>query len=160
GAAPNSPAPVPPPPHRRRSSPCRRRQDFSRHRDNFRVRALALVANNRDRLFAVQRITGKSRKIGLAGQRVLQQAVIAPLRDFDCTEGPQMLGHILRVEQAIAASPEASNEMDQRYLGSVAGAMKHALAEESATKRHAIKPADQRLAVVDFDGMTMSPLEQ
>src|SRR5262249_39359364 len=96
----------------------------------------------------------------LAGQRVFQQTVIAAFRHFDGAEGFQMFSDILCVEQPIAAGPEARDEMDQRDFGSVACAMKHALAEESSAKRHPIQPTDKVLAVIDFDGMTMSALEQ
>src|SRR5262245_16281421 len=71
-----------------------------------------------------------------------------------------MFGDVLCIEQPIAAGPEARDEMNQRDFGSVACAMKHALAEESSAKRHPIEPADKALAVIDFDGMTMSAFEQ
>src|SRR6266849_2016065 len=48
--------------------------------------------------------------------------------------------------------------MDKRNLGSVARAMEHALAEECAAKRHPIKTADQRLAVIHLQTMAMTAL--
>src|SRR5262245_943559 len=86
--------------------------------------------------------------------------MIAPLRDFNRTECSQMLGHILRVEQAVAARAQACDEMDQCDLGCVACTVKHALTKEGATKRYAVEPADECLAVVDFNGVAMSALEQ
>src|SRR4029450_7881122 len=71
-----------------------------------------------------------------------------------------MFRHILRVEQAVPAALEACDEMDQRDFGSIAGAVKNALAKESAAQRDAIEPAHERLTVVDFHCMTMSALEQ
>src|SRR5262249_56126562 len=103
---------------------------------------------------------GEERGVWLSGQRVREEGVIAPLRDFDRTEGPQMRGHILCVKQAIAASSEARDKMDQRDLGCIACAVKHALAKESATERHPVKPANEHLAIIDFDRVAMAALEQ
>jgi hypothetical protein len=71
-----------------------------------------------------------------------------------------MLRHVLRVEQAVTAVLKARDEMDQRDFGSIAGAVKHALAKESAAERDAIEPAHECLTIVDFHCMTMSALEQ
>src|SRR5436305_309399 len=46
-------------------------------------------------------------------------------------------------------------QMHQRSLRSIAGAVEHALAEESAAERHAVEPADQIVAVIDLDAVTM-----
>src|SRR5919201_2254874 len=50
--------------------------------------------------------------------------------------------------------------MHQRNLGSVAGAVKHALAEERACETHAIEAAHEHVLIVDFDRMAISVVEQ
>src|SRR2546423_15603035 len=50
--------------------------------------------------------------------------------------------------------------MHQRDLGRIARAVEHALAEERAAEAHAIKPADERIAVIDLDGVAMAQFEQ
>ncbi len=86
--------------------------------------------------------------------------MIAPLRHLDCAERLQVLGDILRVEQAIAAGLEPRDQMHQRDLGRVARAMKHALAEECAAERDTVKAADKFVAVIDFDGVAMTALDR
>ena len=70
-----------------------------------------------------------------------------------------MIGDELRVEQAIAAGLEPRDQMHQRDLGGIARAVKHAFAEERAAERHAVKPADQLVAVIDLDGVAMAALD-
>src|SRR6185437_13013780 len=50
--------------------------------------------------------------------------------------------------------------MHKRDLGGVAGTVEHAFAEKGTTERDAVQSADELIAVVDFDGMTMAALEQ
>src|SRR5271154_4679105 len=50
--------------------------------------------------------------------------------------------------------------MDKRDLRGVAGAMEHAFAEESAAQAHAIKAADQRIALVGLERMCVTGCEQ
>ena len=71
-----------------------------------------------------------------------------------------MVGDELRVEQPEAAGPQPRHQMHQRDLGGVARAMEHALAEERAAERDAVEPADQRIAVIDLDGVAMAVLEE
>ena len=54
---------------------------------------------------AERRSGGTAVKSASPMQCFLQQPMIAPLRNFDGAEGPQVLGDILRVEQAVAAEP-------------------------------------------------------
>src|ERR1700680_1529782 len=53
---------------------------------------------------------------------------------------------------------EPRHQMHQRYLGRVAGAVKHALAEKRASEADTVKAADQLPAVIDLDGMTIAAL--
>ena len=55
-----------------------------------------------------------------------------------------------------AAGLQARHQMHQRNLGSIAGAVEHALAEKGAAERDAIKPADQIVAVIDLDGVAVA----
>jgi hypothetical protein len=86
------------------------------------------------------------------------QVVVAA--DFDRAEARQMRGDELRVEQPVAAEPQARDEMGERDLGRVARQMEHALAEEGGAERNAIEPADQRALRVDLDRMGAAGLEQ
>ena len=69
-----------------------------------------------------------------------------------------MVGDELRVEQPVAAGFEPRDQMHQRDLGSVARAVEHAFAEEGAAERDAVEPADQIVAVIDFDAVAMAVL--
>ncbi len=71
-----------------------------------------------------------------------------------------MVGEELRVEQPIAAEPQPRDEMHQRDLRGIARAMEHALAEERRAEAHAVEAADQRVAVIDLDGVAMPDVEQ
>src|SRR4029077_13855165 len=55
---------------------------------------------------------------------------------------------------------KARSKMHQRHLGRIARAVEHAFAEESAAEAHAIEPADQRIAVIDLDRVTMADAVQ
>ena len=57
-------------------------------------------------------------------------------------------------------SPEAREQMDERDLRGVAGAMEHALAEEGAAQAHAIEAADQLIALVSLERMGVAGGEQ
>src|SRR5947209_20598626 len=50
--------------------------------------------------------------------------------------------------------------MHQRDLRSIARAVEHALAKERTPETHAIKSADQRLAVVDLHSVAVPEIEQ
>src|SRR5439155_27340510 len=74
---------------------------------------------------------------------------------FDRAEHLQMIGDELGVEQDKTARPEPGDEVDQRDLRGVARAVEHALAEEGAGEADPIETSDQRLAIVDLDGVAM-----
>src|SRR5580700_4790466 len=69
-----------------------------------------------------------------------------------------MLGDELRIEQAVMAGFEPRHQMHQRNLGRVAGAVKHAFAEKGASETDTVKAADQVLAVIHLDRMTVAAL--
>ena len=71
-----------------------------------------------------------------------------------------MIGHELRIEELESAGLETRDEVHERDLGSVARAVEHALAEERATERDAVKTADEGFAVVDFEAVAMTPVVQ
>ncbi len=71
-----------------------------------------------------------------------------------------MLRRELRVEQPKPAGPKAREQMRQRNLRGVTGAMKHAFAEEGAAQAHPIKAADQGVAVIGLNRMRMTGGEQ
>src|ERR1700680_4403517 len=71
-----------------------------------------------------------------------------------------MIGDELGVEQGKTAGAQPGDEVDQRDLRGVARAVEHALAEEDAGEADPVKTADQRLAIIDLDGMAMPALEQ
>ena len=86
--------------------------------------------------------------------------MITALGHLDRAERFEVLGDVLGVEQPVAAGAQARDQMHQRDLGGVARAVEHAFAEEGAAERDAVKPAHQRVAVIDLDGMAMTVLEQ
>ena len=98
-------------------------------------------------------IDRQSAEIRLARDRLVEQRAIAPPRDFDGAEAAQMLGHILRVEQFKAAGDQPRHQMHQRDLRGVAGAVKHALAEEGAAEADAVESADQIVVLPDLDAV-------
>ena len=67
------------------------------------------------------------------------------LREVRCQE--------LGVEQAIAAKPQAGDEMDERDLAGVGHAAEHALAEERGAERDAVEAADKFPVVPAFDAV-------
>ena len=71
-----------------------------------------------------------------------------------------MLGDELGVEQAVAAGLQARDKVHQRDLRSVAGTVEHALTEEHPAQRDAVKAADQRVAVINFDAVAVAALMQ
>src|SRR5262249_50005006 len=99
-------------------------------------------------------------EIAFAQQRRLQQLVILPPRQLDRTEGLEVIGHELGVEQLEAAGLEPRHQVHERDLGGIARAVKHALAEEGAAERDAVEAADQRLVLVDLEAVAMPPLVQ
>ena len=70
----------------------------------------------------------------LARDRLVEQRAVAAPRNFDRAETAQMLGDVLGVEQFEAARDQPRHQMHQRHLRGVAGAVKHALAEERAAR--------------------------
>ena len=64
-----------------------------------------------------------------------------------------MIGHVLRFEKAESGFHELVHEPDQCDLRCVGSAGEHAFAEERASDSNAVKPADKRVAVADFNGM-------
>src|SRR5260221_9248761 len=118
--------------------------------------ALMLILNQGQCLGAAERAIERDRsEISLADQRLFQQPVIAPLGDFHGAEYFEVLGHILRVQQTVASGLEPRDQMDQGNLGCIAGAVKHAFAEEGAAERDAIKAADELGAVIDLHRMAV-----
>src|SRR5260370_7026097 len=99
-------------------------------------------------------------EIRLASDRLVEQRGIAPPRDLDRAKAAQMLGYILRVEQFEAARDQPRHQVHQRHLRGIAGAMKHALAEEGAAEADAVKSADQVVILPDLDAMSMSEFVQ
>src|SRR3954470_16494756 len=71
-----------------------------------------------------------------------------------------MIGDELRIEEPEAAGPQPRDQMHERYLRSVAGAMEHAFAEEHTSERDAVEAADQHLAVIDLDAVAMTAIVQ
>src|SRR5262249_35219931 len=112
-----------------------------------------------ERLHARDR-TGRSErgKVGFAGERRFQQLVILSPRNLDRAERLEVIGDELRIEQLETAGPQPRGKVDERDLGCIARAVKHALAEERATKRDAVEPADQCAALVHFETVTMATL--
>ncbi len=100
------------------------------------------------------------RHIGFLPDRAREQLAVALLRHFGRAEHLQVIGEELRVEQLDSRRPQPRDEMHQRDLRGIARAMEHALAEERAPEAHAVKPADQRVAVIDLDGVAMADVEQ
>src|SRR5436190_2507847 len=96
-------------------------------------------------------------EVAFARERGFQQLVILAPRHLDRAEGPQVIGHELRVEQPKSAGLEARHEVHQCDLGGIARAVEHALAEERAAERNAVEPADELLALVDLETMAMAP---
>src|SRR6202045_1148118 len=96
--------------------------------------------------------------MSLTDQRGIEQFVVGGPGDFDGAECAQVLGDELRVEQAVMTGLQPRHQMHQRNLGSVAGAVKHALAEKRASETDAVKAADQVLAVIDLNRMTVAAL--
>src|SRR4051794_17555283 len=86
--------------------------------------------------------------------------MILPPRYLAGAEGCQMVGDELGVKQAVATGLEPRHQMYQSDLRCVARAVEHALAEEHRAERHAIKTADQLIAIIDLDAMAMPVLVQ
>ena len=108
---------------------------------------------------ALDRASGAERsEVAFARERGFQQLVILPPRHLDGAEGPEVIGHVLGVEQLESADLEPGHEMHERDLGRVARAMEHALAEERPPERDPVEPADQRVALVDFEAVAMAAL--
>src|ERR1700730_15980987 len=99
-------------------------------------------------------------KIRIALDRPVEQRGVAPPRDLDRAKTAQMLGDILGIEQLESAGDQPRHQMHQRYLGGVAGAMKHALAEKGAAEADAIEPAGQIVVLPDLDAVAMSEFMQ
>src|ERR1700682_1068706 len=104
----------------------------------------AAGGSNRKRLRAADRaIDRQFAKIRLALDRPVEQRRVAPPRNLERAKTAQMLGDILGVEQLESAGDQPRHQMHQRHLRGVAGAMKHAFAEEGAAEANPIKPADK-----------------
>src|SRR6516162_4811286 len=97
-------------------------------------------------------------KITFTRQRRLEELMILPARHLDCAERPEMIRDELCVQQPEAAGLEPGYKMHERNLGSIADTVKHALAEECATKRYSIKPPHQRIVLINLQTMAMSAL--
>src|SRR5206468_6059498 len=97
---------------------------------------------------------------GLAGERLVEQAGVAPPRNLRRTKALQMLGDILRVEQLEAAMDQPRHQMHQRDLGRIARGVEHALAEERPPKAHPVEAADEFVALPGFDAVAMPELVQ
>ena len=71
-----------------------------------------------------------------------------------------MLGRELRVEQPEPSGAKAREQMHQRNLRGVPGAMEHAFAEEGAAQAHPVKAADQGVPLVGLNRMRTAGGEQ
>ena len=68
-----------------------------------------------------------------------------------------MVGHELTVEEAVAAEPQARDQMNQRDLRGVARAAEHRFAKERPPKRHAEQAPDDRPPLITaLDRMRMT----
>ena len=76
----------------------------------------------------------EGREVGFAVQGVGEKLVILPARHLSRPEGLQVLSDELGIEQAETTGPQPRDEMHQRDLGGIAGAVEHALAEEGAVR--------------------------
>src|SRR5258708_27270845 len=65
------------------------------------------------------------------------------------------MGQELRIQQLDPAGLKPGHEMHERDLGSITGAVEHALAKKRGAECHAIKTADEGVALVDFQAVTM-----
>src|SRR5258705_9196223 len=136
--------------------------DNSSHRRNMRCRVRDAMTPSPARRDNPQRPRAANRpvkrqlpEIRLASDRLVEKAGIAPPRDLDRAKAAQVLGHILRVEQFEAARDQPRHQVHQRHFRGVAGAMKHALAEEGAAEADTIEAADKVVIVPDLDAMVM-----
>src|SRR5262249_5715000 len=128
-----------------------------RSAEALRPLAYAFCGELRQRLFARNRTLGAQRgEIAIAAERPFEQLVILPPRHFDGAEPLEMVGDELGIEELETARPQPRDQMHERHFRRIARAMEHALAEEGASKRHAVKAADQRIAVIDLDAVAMS----
>ena len=72
-----------------------------------------------------------------------------------------MVGHELAVEKLEAADAQPRHQPGQRHLGGIGPQREHALAEEGAAERDAVKAADQLLVLPAFDRVGVAePVEQ
>src|SRR5579864_7990384 len=99
-------------------------------------------------------------KIRFTRERLLEQGHVAAARDLDRTEAAQMLGDILRVEQFEPAHDQARHQMHKRYLGRIADAVKHALAEKRPAQIDAVESTGQIVILPDLDTVRVSELVQ
>src|SRR5262249_42006164 len=126
------------------------------HERNFRA-----VASARERLGAAHRdMRRPSAEIRFDVQRGVQPESERLARNLHRAEARQVLGRELRVEQPEPPGPKAREQMHKRDLRGVAGAVKHALAEEGAAQAHPVKTADERIALVGLERMRMAGGEQ
>ncbi len=72
----------------------------------------------------------------------------------------QVIVDELRIQQNIAALPEAGDEVDQRNLAGIRRGRKHALAKERAAERNAVDAADQLFALPRLDAMRIALMMQ
>src|SRR5690349_21048358 len=115
----------------------------------------AALRNNRQRLRAAD-AGGQSHEIRrLARDRLVEHGAIAAPWNLDRAKTLQMLGDVLGVEQLESAGDQSRHQMHQRHLGSVAGAMEHALAKERAAQADAVEPADEVAVLPDLDAVSV-----
>src|SRR5215831_15082491 len=132
------------------------------------IRVSQVVAWKRNGLVHLEKIQGrasgnrlvqrKRAKVGFADQRRIEELVIGRAGDLDGAKRAKVIGHKLRVEQTVSPGLEPRDQMNERDLGCIPRAMKHAFSEECPSEADAIQAADQLLAVVHLDGMTIAAL--
>jgi hypothetical protein len=105
-------------------------------------------------------VTWKTAEFAKALKRLLQAPMERRAAYFLSPELSQMVGDELRVEQAKAAISQPSSEIDKRDLAGVRFVREHALAEESASKRHSIEAPDQLAVSPALDGMAKPHFEE
>jgi len=66
----------------------------------------------------------------------------------------------LRVEQPVAACPQACHEVDERHLAGICCTAEHAFTKECSANRGSVEPADQVLAIPDLHAVCVTCLEK
>jgi len=95
-------------------------------------------------------------EFGLCADCDCQTAAIFGLGDFDGTQTGKMRGQELGIKQLKPSGLQSMDQKGQGGFGGVGGPRKHALAEKRRANHNAINPANQLVAVPDFNRMRMT----